>query len=127
MRTEKKKIAIVVSHPIQHFCPQYVSFAQNENISLKVFFSSAMGYKKYIDPNFKQEVSWGNLQLDKFEHQFLNGEQVLPTDKNIDALDLDHALQQFEPDLLIIYGYFQKLQRRAHRWALKNKIPLAYI
>ena len=60
------RVAIVVSHPIQHFCPQYVSFAKNKNIELKVFFASALGYKKYADANFKKEISWGNLQLEKF-------------------------------------------------------------
>ena len=123
----KIKIAIVVSHPIQHFCPQYVSFAENENIELKVFFGSALGYKKYVDVNFKEEISWSNLNLDKFDHVFLNGDAVLQADKNLDAKSLEEELKLFNPTLLIGYGYFQKLQRRAKRWALKNQLPLAYI
>jgi len=86
-----------------------------------------LGLKKYIDPHFKQEISWANLELDKFNHEFLNGDAVLQPDKNIDAEKLDRALQQFNPDLLIGYGYFQKLQRHACRWANKNKVPVAYI
>jgi glycosyltransferase involved in cell wall biosynthesis len=121
------KIAIVVSHPIQHFCPQYVSFAENKNIELKVFFASRLGLDKYLDVNFKQEISWGDLQIEKFEHEFLNGAAVLQSDKNIDAPALDNALLAFAPDLLITYGYFQKLQRRAHKWAKNNKVPVAYI
>lgn len=121
------KIAVVVSHPIQHFCPQYVSFATNKNIALKVFFGSALGYKKYTDENFKQEISWGNLQLDKFEHVFLNGEAVLVPNKKLDAPTLENELATFSPDVVIVYGYFQKLQRRAYAWANKNKVPLAYI
>ena len=123
----KQKIAIVVSHPIQHFCPQYVSFAKNEKIALKVFFASALGYKKYTDPGFKQEISWGNLQLDQFDHLFLNGEVIIPSNKNLDAPALEHELASFMPDLVIVYGYFQKLQRRARQWAIKNKVKLAYI
>ena len=124
---DKLKIAIVVSHPIQHFCPQYVSFAENKNITLKVFFGSALGHKKYIDKNFKEEIAWGNLDLHKFDHVFLNGEAVLQADKNLDAKSLEKELNDYHPDLLIGYGYFQRLQRRARRWALKNKIPIAYI
>jgi len=127
MSSKKVRIAIVISHPIQHFCPQYVSFAQNAEIELKVFFGSALGYKKYVDEHFKTEVSWNNLQLDRFSHCFLNGEQVLQPDKNLDAPLLEKELGSFQPDLLFTYGYFQKLQRRAHRWAVKNKIPIAYI
>jgi glycosyltransferase involved in cell wall biosynthesis len=121
------KIAIIVSHPIQHFCPQYVSFAENKNIELKVFFASRLGLDKYLDVNFKQEISWGNLQIEKFEHEFLNGAAVLQSDKNIDAPALDNALLAFAPDLVVTYGYFQKLQRRAHQWAKNNKVPVAYI
>lgn len=36
----KIKIAIVVSHPIQHFCPQYASFAKDDEIELKLFLSA---------------------------------------------------------------------------------------
>lgn len=123
----KMKIAIVVSHPIQHFCPQYVSFAKNTAIDFKVFFASALGLKKYFDENFREEISWNNLQLNKFDHVFLNGDVVVPSDKNIDAPTLEKELAFFKPDIIITYGYFQKLQRRAYQWAIKNKVKLAYI
>jgi glycosyltransferase involved in cell wall biosynthesis len=124
---KKKKLALVVSHPIQHFCPQYVSFSQNPDIEFKVFFASMLGLKKYLDPNFKQEISWDNLRLEEFQHEFLNGDAVLPSDKFIDAPGLEKALENFQPDILLIYGYFQKLQKRAYKWAHRNKVPLAYI
>jgi glycosyltransferase involved in cell wall biosynthesis len=121
------RIALVVSHPIQHFCPQYASFAMNKNVEFKVFFASMLGFKKYFDPNFKKEISWGDLNLDQFEHAFLNGDQVIVSDRNLDAPNLETRLDEFKPDLVITYGYFQKLQRRAHRWALMNKVKLGYI
>lgn len=120
-------IAVVVSHPIQHFCPQYVSWAKNKNIRLKVFFSSAWGLKNFIDPDFKTEISWGNLRLNEFDHVFLNGEQVLPVTKELDAPAMEKALTEFNPSLIIVYGYFQKLSRRAISWAAKNKVKIAYI
>jgi glycosyltransferase involved in cell wall biosynthesis len=125
--TRKFRIAIVISHPIQHFCPQYVSFTHNGDVEFKAFFASTLGYKTYTDVNFGKEISWGNLQLDKFEHTFLNGEALLQADKNLDALTLNNRLDEYKPDILFTYGYFQKLQRRAYRWALKNKVPIAYI
>jgi glycosyltransferase involved in cell wall biosynthesis len=127
MSKNKLRIAIVISHPIQHFCPQYASFTQNGEIELKVFFASSLGYKKFVDVDFNQEISWGNLNLDKFEHAFLNGDVLLQPDKNIDAPSLNQSLDDYKPDIIFIYGYFQKLQRRAKRWALKNKVKIAYI
>ncbi len=124
---KKLRLAIVVSHPIQHFCPQYVSLSKNKNIELKVFFASALGFKSYVDINFKKEISWSNLNLDKFNHHFLNGDAIIQPDKNLDATTLENELEKYLPDLIFTYGYFQKLQRRARRWAIKNKVKLAYI
>jgi len=123
----KSRIAIIISHPIQHFCPQYASWAKNKNIELKVFFGSNLGLKKYTDPGFNEEISWGNLYMDEFDHEFLNGDITVKPDKHIDAVNLDSALSTFKPDLVIVYGYFQKLQRRAYSWAKRNNIRLAYI
>jgi glycosyltransferase involved in cell wall biosynthesis len=124
---QKIKIALVVSHPIQHFCPQYESFAANIAADFKVFFASKLGYQKYYDSNFKQEVFWSNIRLDKFPHLFVNGDAVLPADASLDAPNLEKELIFFNPDCIIVYGYFQKYQRRAYRWAIKNKKVIAYI
>ena len=46
-------------------------YAQTEQkaggVELKVFFASALGFKSYVDINFKKEISWSNLNLDKFK------------------------------------------------------------
>lgn len=123
----KFKIAIVVSHPIQHFCPQYVSFAKSDFSEIKVFFGSAMGFKKYVDSSFGKEIFWDNLNLESFPHVFLNGDHVLPANKNLDAKNLDAELSEYSPEVVITYGYFQKLQRRAQNWAKQNKVPVAFI
>ena len=120
-------VAIVVSHPIQHFCPQYISFSNIPGINVKLFFASMLGYKKHTDKNFGQEVIWNNLRMDEFEHVFLNGDQVLLSNKELDAIRLDEALDQFKPNVIITYGYFQKVQKRAHKWANNKKVPIAYI
>ena len=123
----KTRIALVVSHPIQHFCPQYVSFAKHPQVEFKAFFGSTLGLKKYVDPSFNREVNWGNLELDKFNHEFLNGDEVVPVTANLDAPNLEESLADFRPDVLIVYGYFQKIQKRAYKWALANKVKLGYI
>jgi len=127
MHTWKPRIAIVVSHPIQHFCPQYASFSKMGIAQIKVFFASALGYKKYLDSGFGQEIAWGNLYLEEFDHEFLNNGEIIQPSQDIDAEELDEALSQYGPQLIIGYGYFQKYQRRAHAWGIRNKVPLAYI
>lgn len=122
-----QRIAVVVSHPIQHFCPQYASWAAKEGLKLKVFFGSRLGASNYYDKDFKQYINWDNLYLNEFEHEFLNGDKVLQADKDLAADNLDDSLSAFNPDLVIHYGYFQKLSRQAKDWAVQNKVKLAYI
>lgn len=121
------KIAIVVSHAIQHFCPMYASWASIDGIDLKIFFASNLGAAKYIDPSFGREVQWDNLYLDEFNHEFLNGDTTIQPSAQLDAPNLDEKLSEFKPDLLVHYGYFHQVAKRAKKWALKNNVKLAYI
>src|ERR1700744_2770781 len=127
MNPHRMKLAIIISHPIQHFCPQYASLAKRPDLQVKVFFASTLGYKQYMDANFGRPIAWNNLRLEEFDHEFLNGGEALPADKHLDAPALGKALEAFAPELVLLHGYFQKYQRRAYRWARRHAVPLAYI
>ncbi|MBC7846290.1 MAG: glycosyltransferase family 4 protein [Flavobacterium sp.] len=127
MKNNNLNIAIVVSHPIQHFCPQYISLSKFPNANVKVFFASMLGYKRYFDENFGNEIVWNNLRIDEFKHVFMNEDKVLPGDKNLEAPTLEYELEAFQPDAIITYGYFQKFQRACHKWANSKGVPLVYI
>lgn len=121
------KIAIVVSHPIQHFCPQYVSYAKCKDWEVMVFFASALGSTPYKDIQFGETIQWPNLYLDLFNHKFLNKEEVIKISPSIDSSELELNLEQYAPDVVITYGYIQKVQRRAVKWAKKNNKKIFYI
>jgi len=121
------KVAIIISHPIQHFCPQFVSFAQAPFCRIKVFFASSIGFKKYMDKSFGREIEWANLGLEKFDHVFLNGDADLTPDRHLDAINITSELTKFGPDLIITFGYFQKFVQRAQDWAIENNLPIAFI
>ena len=120
------RVAVVISHPIQHFCPQYESWAKLPGVDLKVFFAARIGMESYFDPDFGQDVQWKGLRLN-FEHVFLPGAEARKTSAGIDAEGLDAALAGFSPDLVIAYGYSVPLQKRAIRWANANGAKLAMI
>lgn len=122
----KPRVAIVVSHPIQHFCPQYASLAKSTSWDMHVFFGSSAGKDVYFSPGFGQEITWTNLYLDEFAHTFLSPGATLSS-PDIDVPNLDGELRGFDPDVVIIYGYWQKLQRRAKHWATVNGRKLYFI
>jgi len=121
------KIAIVVSHPIQHFCPQYISYSKSNQWEIKVFFASSLGYKEYDSPGFGEKIKWGNLGLDKFPHEILNNCKPIMPSRNLDAFELDDRLDCFNPDVIVVYGYWQKFQRRAVRFAKNNGKKIFFI
>lgn len=110
------RVAVVVSHPIQHFCPQYSSWANVDGIELKIFFASRHGLDAYEDKNFGRTVQWDHLVLD-FPHEFLPGAAERSVGAGVDCHDLGDRLEEFAPDVVVVYGYTQPLQRRAIRWA----------
>lgn len=123
---KRPRVAIVVSHPIQHFCPQYASLAKEEDWDLCVFFGSSAGKVPYFAEGFGQQISWSNLYLDEFKHVFLNDEPLQST-LELDAVNLADELGRFQPDAVVVYGYWQKLQRRAKAWARDHGKKLYFI
>jgi len=120
----KPKVAIIVSHPIQHFCPQYTSLARSQEWEIKVFFASDFGYKPYFDPSFGRRVSWSNIDLDSIPHEFLSSSETSGITHRTDATNLESRLFLYKPDVLVVYGYMQKLQRRAIQYGISNKIKI---
>lgn len=120
------KVAVVVSHPIQHFVPQYSSWAKLADMEFKVFFASQHGLTPYQDVNFAREIHWKGMQLD-FAHEYLPGAETRALGSTIDSVALEHSLNTYSPDIIIIYGYAQRLQRRALAWASTSKVPICMI
>lgn len=110
------RVAVVASHPIQHFCPQYTSWATLPQVDLKVFFASDHGLSPYADQGFGRAVKWDGIRLD-FPHEFLRDATGRTVSDRIDAPDLRDRLATFSPDAIVVYGYSQRLQRRAVRCA----------
>ena len=125
MEPVRPRIAFVMSHPIQHFCPQFVSLARSPLWEIRVFFASNAGVKPYFDASFGKEVLWTGLDL-SFDHRFLNRGKDIQIDGAIDAPDLDAELDAFDPDAVMVYGYGKKVNRRAYLWARRKHKAIIY-
>ncbi len=63
-------MAIVVSHPIQHFAPFYRAIAKELAIESKVFFASRFAMKPSFDPGFNQLVQWDIDLVGGYDSEF---------------------------------------------------------
>lgn len=116
------RLAIVVSHPIQHFCPLYRGIAADGQLQLKVFFASAAGKNTYYDPAFDRQVGWGTGITDGFDHEYLPDFESYDLTAQRGHPDLAARLADFEPDIVQVYGY-GPLARNALLWALRTRRP----
>jgi len=64
------KLAIVVSHPIQHFVPFYRALAAHSEIDLIVLFASRIGVQPYFDREMNTTITWNMDLLGGYDHIF---------------------------------------------------------
>jgi glycosyltransferase involved in cell wall biosynthesis len=99
----------------------YAQLAQRQEWDIHVIFGYPMGLREYVDAGFGKSVKWGNLQLDRFSHEFIA--QEIPAQSrriDFDNPEVEKRLEVYQPDVVIIYGFRQPFERRALNWAHKH-------
>lgn len=115
------RVAVVASHPIQHFCPLYRALAVDGRVDLKVFFGSTAGSKAYFDKDYNQQIRWQEDLLEGYRHEFLPGaERVTDVTRPISVPELGRRLDEFNPEAVVAYGFFHGLSRATYRWGRRR-------
>lgn len=123
---EKSRLAIIVSHPIQHFVHLYRALAAVPSIELRVFFCSNRGVKKYFDRNMGVEIRWESDLLGGYESEFLPEANDI-SDVGfwfINNPSITEKLDSFRPDVVQIHGYAQMTLLRAWLWCFLHGVPV---
>lgn len=119
---EQTRVAVVVSHPIQHFAPLYRELAAQGEVDLRVFFCCDWGVRAYHDPAFGREVEWDVPLLDGYAHEFLSTRRR-PREisfREVDNPDVGVRLSKYSPGVVIIHGYACRTMWRAVLWAQRK-------
>ena len=120
-----RRVAIVVSHPIQHFVHLYRGLAADPAIELKVFFASSLGLKPYFDRDMGVEIQWETDLLGGYVSEFLPGADDIRSVglRAIDNPGVAAALAAFDPAVVQIHGYAQLTLLRALLWCRWRGVP----
>jgi glycosyltransferase involved in cell wall biosynthesis len=124
----RKRLAVVISHPIQHFAPLFAALARESWLDLQVFFCCDWGVESYSDPGFGHTFKWDIPLLDGYQHEFLPI-RTRPKDlgfRSIDNPAVGDRLAAFDPDAVWIHGYSHRSSWRAYRWAVRNRRRILY-
>mgnify|MGYP002152456965 CR=1 FL=1 len=123
------KVAIAVSHPIQHFAPQFRSWSRRPDVDLLVLYASSAGAVEHYDPGFAAPVRWDQSVLAGYPFELLDGhrEEPAPLSAMLDAPSITRHLSVFDPDIVVTYGYAHRFAHRVRRWGIGHRKHLAYV
>ena len=129
MFQHRKKLVIVVSHPIQHFVPFYRALEKQRSIDLTVVFCSKIGLEPYFDKAMNTTIAWKMDLLGGYDHVFLlEAENITSTGpRTVNNPSVGVELERQAPDAVLIYGYNFLTSLRALVWCRRNRVPAMMI
>ena len=111
------RVAVVASHPVQHECPFYRALAADGRIQLRALFGSDAGHKPYFDSEFHRTIRFQDDLIDGFDSEFLSTDEGAGSPNGEGCERLNQCLEAFDPDVVYVRGYYQRLSRDALAWA----------
>lgn len=102
-----KKLAIIITHPIQYYVPLFKELAKYCN--LKVFYTwGEKGAEAKYDPGFNKTILWDLPLLDGYNYEFMTNSAKDPGSHHYRGIanpDLIAKVSSFHPDAILIYGW----------------------
>ena len=105
----KKKLVIVISHPIQYHAPLYSLAARKNLFDIHVIFENDKGVRAYYEKLSNSMVSYDNNLLDNYSYEFLTkGEPQNFSDKisRVYLSQLEKRIIDAKPDAVYFHGYY---------------------
>ncbi|RYG18099.1 MAG: glycosyltransferase [Chitinophagaceae bacterium] len=103
-----RKLAIVVSHPIQYYAPVFKALASSQQVILKVFYTWGADSVSKFDPDFGRKIEWDLPLLDGYDYTFLDNVSSKPGTSHFRGIITPNAvsvIDKFEPDAILVYGW----------------------
>jgi glycosyltransferase involved in cell wall biosynthesis len=124
----KKRLAIVITHPIQYYAPVFKLLHEGKKICIKVFYTLGIEQDSKYDPGFNKSVNWDIPLLDGYEHTSLLNISRNPGTRDFWGIinpDLINKINDWKPDAILVYGWAYHSHLKVLRY-YKNKIPVYF-
>lgn len=120
-----KKLAIIITHPIQYYAPLFKLLAQK--INLKVFYTIGdQENQNQFEPGFGHEIRWDIPLLEGYPFKFVKNIATKPNSHAFNGIinpTLNDCIANFNPDAILIYGWSYRSHLHAIRH-FKGQIPV---
>lgn len=129
MTPQGKRLAIVVSHPIQYYVPLYRRLALRDDVKIKVFFTWHAGDAPIHDRGFNVKVAWDIPLTNGFEFELVKNTARDPGTHHFFGLRNPALVSQvmaWEPDVVHITGWAWHSHFCALRTFRKRGVPVLF-
>ncbi|NOZ34236.1 MAG: glycosyltransferase family 4 protein [Chlorobi bacterium] len=123
-----KKLAIIITHPIQYYSPLFKLLSERKKIRIKVFYTWEQSKKKVFDKKFGKEIKWDIPLLDGYDYTFVKNISKNPNSGTFNGVinpDLNKEIKDWNADAILVFGWNHHSHFKAMRY-FKGKIPVYF-
>ena len=124
-----RRLAIVLSHPVQYYSPWFRWLRARTPLEFKVFYLWEFGVRETQDPQFAAAFKWDVDLLSGYDSEFVPNVAADPGTHHFRGLDnpaLVARLAAWQPGAVLLFGYNWLSHQRALWWARRSGIPLVF-
>ncbi len=123
-----KKLAIIITHPIQYYSPLFKLISERNKIKIKVFYTWEQSQEKVFDKKFGKEIKWDIPLLKGYDYTFVKNiakKQGSGHFKGVINPTLIKEIENWEADAVLVFGWNHQSHFKAMRY-FKSKIPIYF-
>lgn len=127
--SDRLRLAIVLSHPIQYYSPWFRWMRQNTDLNFKVWYLSDFGLRVATDEKFGTTFAWDIDLTSGYEWETVPNVAPKPDTLRFNGLDNPELLPRLardKPDALLLFGYKYRTHSRLIPWARLHRLPLIF-
>jgi len=109
MAVTKRRLAALVTHPIQYFKPIFQGLAADPEVELLVVYGCDHGLEASADPDFGVTFAWDSNPIEGFPSSFASRAPLQALSSTTGAWPIARQaaaqIQAFEPDAVLVFSY----------------------
>jgi len=124
-----RRLAIVLSHPVQYYSPWFRWLRANSPLEFKVFYLWDFGVTPQRDPQFGTTFQWDVDLLAGYDSELVPNTAREPGTHHFRGLDnpgLTARLEAWRPEAVLLFGYNWLSHLRVIGWAWRRGVPLIF-
>lgn len=126
---KRRRLAIVISHPIQYYAPWFAYLAGSGELEVRVFYLWDFGVSENLDTEFGETFRWDVPLLNGYEYEFIENASSDPGTHHYSGLDnpaIVARLKGWTPDAILLFGYSYKTHIRVCFSPSLIRIPILF-